>query len=169
MRPLLFLDVDGVLNPDPPGPPDGYTIHHMRPAGYDGKHDKPLHVRLNRAHGALLQALPYDLVWATSWGADANTWIGPHLDLPELPVVSFPPSLGRTVRADRLWISYKTATLTAYAAGRPFAWVDDEITPLDNRWVREHRQTPALLHWVPPHTGLTDADFATLTEWAKSL
>ena len=57
----------------------------------------------------------------------------------------------------------------AYAGGRPFAWVDDEQSPADTRYVRAHHPGPALLHHVDPRIGLRDADFAALAEFRTSL
>ncbi|NEE14742.1 hypothetical protein G3M58_50780, partial [Streptomyces sp. SID7499] len=42
-------------------------------------------------------------------------------------------------------LHWKTRTLAAWADGRPFIWVDDEITEADQDWVSTHHPTPALL------------------------
>ncbi len=63
-------------------------------------------------------------------------------------------------------IHWKTAALVAYAAGRPFAWVDDEIGADDRAWVAAHHPGRALLHRVDPRRGLTATDYETLTAWA---
>jgi hypothetical protein len=42
----------------------------------------------------------------------------------------------------------KTRTLTAWAGGRPFAWVDDEISDADIEWVSAHHHGRVLLHPV---------------------
>jgi hypothetical protein len=51
---------------------------------------------------------------------------------------------------------------------RPFVWVDDEITDLDEAWVSAHHRGPALLHRVDSKLGLTDPDFALLVEWLRT-
>ena len=48
--------------------------------------------------------------------------------------------------------------LVDWTAGRPFIWVDDEITDADRSWVTTHHDGRALLHHVDPRHGLTDAD-----------
>ncbi|MEV4415736.1 HAD domain-containing protein [Catellatospora sp. NPDC049609] len=168
-RPLLFLDVDGPLNPyaaKPSRRPEGYLTHRMAVAsesGYDahGRRRKPLRVWLNAAHGPRLLALPYDLVWATTWADEANEWIAPVLGLPELPVVAWPQSC--QAGQDRL--HWKTRALVDWADGRDFAWVDDELTDTDAAWIGAHHPGRALPYRVDPRHGLRDDDFAALTAW----
>jgi hypothetical protein len=165
-RPLLFLDVDGPLNPyaaKPERRPDGYTTLRVprfwEPAG-------TLRVWLDPAHGPKLLALDYELCWATTWQAQANQWIGPMLGLPELPYVAFGSVLLKE-RPDG--VHWKTAVVAEYAAGRPFAWVDDELGEADQAYLADHHRGPALLHHVNPRIGLRDQDFAALAGFAESL
>ncbi len=65
-------------------------------------------------------------------------------------------------------VHWKTRALVAWAAGRPFAWVDDEITEPDRRWVAAHSPARALLHRVDPQRGLTEADFTALEAWLRA-
>jgi hypothetical protein len=58
-------------------------------------------------------------------------------------------------------------TLVRWAAGRTFAWADDEVTSIDRAWVAVHHPGQALLHRVDPATGLTDADYLTLGQWLR--
>jgi hypothetical protein len=55
--------------------------------------------------------------------------------------------------------------LARWAAGRPFVWLDDEITDADRRWVAAHYQAKALLHGIDPYVGFTKADFALIRRW----
>lgn len=165
--PILFLDVDGPLNPRPTrhNKLATYQLHQMRPIGWDDERMQPLPVHLNRSHGSALMSLPFELVWATSWEHEANELIGPHLGLPKLPVVEFP----KTRKRSDIRLYWKTETLVGYAAGRPFAWVDDEITLFDREYVASRHDGYALLRWIDPIVGLTDEDFALLREWAVTL
>ncbi|MFE6126766.1 hypothetical protein ACFQ6Q_00615 [Streptomyces sp. NPDC056437] len=172
-RPLLLIDVDGPLNPHAANPnkrPHGYVTHRMRPTGWDSPHRKPLRVWLNRTHGPALMALPYQLVWATAWEAEANEWIGPHLGLPELPHIDWPQPGERiadpSIPAGLHW---KTLRVVEYAAGRPFAWIDDEISLRDTDYIAANHDGPALLHRVSPRLGLLQDDFDTLAAWAATL
>ncbi|MFB8144791.1 hypothetical protein ACFC40_34690, partial [Streptomyces parvus] len=64
-------------------------------------------------------------------------------------------------------LHWKTRTLVARAAGRPFVWVDDEITGTDRSWVAVHHPGPALLHRVEPRQGLRGSDYAVLDAWLR--
>jgi hypothetical protein len=64
-------------------------------------------------------------------------------------------------------LHWKTRPLVSWAAGRPFVWVDDEITDADRSWVAAHHPAQALLHRVDHQVGLTEGDFAVLEEWLR--
>ncbi|MQY24256.1 hypothetical protein [Nocardia macrotermitis] len=64
-------------------------------------------------------------------------------------------------------LHWKTRTLVTFAAGRPFIWIDDEIRPLDESWVRTNHPGRALLHRVVSGSGLQATDFPTLTNWLR--
>ena len=156
-RALLFLDVDGPLIPFGGA---GYRTHGTAPP-----HANPLLTRVDPGHGPLLAALPCELVWATTWLAEANECVAPRLGLPPLAVVEWPEPSEVDERAGLHW---KTRALVDWAAGRAFAWVDDEITDADRSWVAVHHRGCALLHRVDPRLGLTAADFTALDEWLRS-
>jgi hypothetical protein len=163
-RPLLFLDVDGPLIPY--GLPPGELPVYPGP-GCDDSH--PGLARINPEHGRRLAALSCELVWATAWEHEANEWVAPRLGLPRLAVVAWPPVPAAVEERDeRLGLHWKTRALVQWAAGRPFAWVDDEMTARDRAWVRAHHRGAALLHRVDPRRGLADGDFEVLAEWLRS-
>ncbi|MFF8670453.1 hypothetical protein [Streptomyces sp. NPDC015242] len=174
-RPLLFLDVDGPLNPYAARPerrPHGYTTLRVPRNNADeddrslSSRRRPLRVWLNPEHGRILFQLGFDLCWATTWMDDANRWIAPVLGLPALPFVDFGDALLKE-RPDG--VHWKTGPLVDYAAGRPFAWVDDEQSELDETYVIAHHQGPGLLHHVNPRVGLREDDFRALADYARSL
>ena len=169
VKPWLFLDVDGPLNPyaAPAGRlPRGYSLHRMRPASWPAA-NPDLPVWLDPGHGVHLGRLTahFTLAWATTWEDDANTMIGPLIGLPRLPVVYWPRGREQTETG----VFWKTAPLVRFADGAPFAWVDDEIRDEDRAYVARHHPAPALLHRVDPRTGLRGSDFAVLGEWARGL
>ncbi|WP_037610969.1 HAD domain-containing protein [Streptacidiphilus rugosus] len=164
LPPLLFLDVDGPLIPF-----GGPVPHRQVGPGEGAAAAHPLLARLDPTLGARLAGLDYELLWATTWGEDANAYVAPRIGLPPLPVLPWPePSETeeRDVRAGRHW---KTRPIVARATGRPFAWVDDEITHADRLWVAAHHDGPALLHRVDPRLGLTADDIGALRSWAAEL
>jgi hypothetical protein len=158
--PILFLDVDGPLLPfgeDPQRAPSAAAVDsHM--------------ARLTPEIGRQLAALPCELVWATTWEDEANAEIAPRLGLPRMRVVTWPEPSDEHEREDRWFgLHWKTRPLVDWAAGHPFAWIDDEITDADREWVAAHHSGPALLHHVESFRGLVDEDFAVLGNWFRAL
>jgi hypothetical protein len=170
-RPLLFLDVDGTLIPmagaQLPSTVDEWNATWQNPSN-------PHLATVTAAHGPRLMQMPCDIVWATAWMHDANRVIAPILGLPDLPVADLGALPGLD---DPAWseadeaaaLSWKTRALVALASGRPFAWVDDELTTVDRAWVSAHHAGPALLHRVDSSRGLTAADVTVLEDWFQSL
>ncbi|MFF6783599.1 hypothetical protein [Streptomyces sp. NPDC012510] len=160
-RPLLFLDVDGTLLP--------YGGKRLPSASEEGdgwqELSNPQLAKIDRTHGPRLRELPCDLRWATAWMEDANEVIAPLLGLPALPVVDLPEAEEDAAGL----LHWKTRALVRVAAGRPFIWVDDEITDRDRAWVSGHHEGLALLHRVDPGIGLTEADFAVLDDWLRDI
>jgi hypothetical protein len=159
-RPLLFLDVDGTLLPY------GTALLPSEPQAWDDWQSlpNPELAKLSRRHGPRLLALQCDLVWATAWMHDANEVIAPLLGLPQLPVADLPEA---PVEGQPDGLHWKTQALVNAAAGRPFAWVDDEITDVDRAWVCAHHSGQALLYCVDSLIGLTSADLAAIESWLQ--
>ncbi|RKE22647.1 hypothetical protein [Streptomyces sp. TLI_171] len=170
MLPLLFLDVDGPLIPFG-GDAAQHRVHLTeRRIREVIREANPLLTRLDPANGPRIAALPARPVWATTWMDEANACVAPLLGLPDLPVLDEPDGdTGPDGCPLPPQLHWKTAALVGYAAGRPFAWVDDEIGAADRAWVAAHHPGPALLHRVDPRVGLTEDDFAVLDAWLRSV
>lgn len=151
--PLLLIDVDGVLNPfAAPACPPGYTEHEF----FGG--EEP--VRLCAAHGPWLQELTtrFEIVWATAWGAEANRLLAPLLELPELPVIRFPPVPFHP--RDKL------PAVIRFSGRRPLTWIDDVFPTEAQTWAAK-RRIPTLLIGVDPAQGLTRPVVEQALQWAS--
>ena len=154
LRPLLLLDVDGVLNPYPECP-EGYSEYEFFPDD-----DEP--VRLAQVHGDWLRELDsyFTMVWATGWGADANRLLCPFYGLPELPMIPLPQG--------KYEPSVKVKRIEDYVGKRATAWVDDVVTEEFRRWVVD-RPYPTLLVEVDHEVGLTRDAVDQLIAWAEAI
>jgi hypothetical protein len=158
---LVFVDVDGVLIPFR-ARTAGADLRWSDNAGVAGEvGGNPLLDRLDPEDGRRLLALPGELVWASTWMAEANEVVAPRIGLPALLVVAWPDTDEHTPPG----VHWKTAPLIRWAAGRPFVWLDDEVTDADRRWIAAHHPQPALLQRVDPYHGLADEDLAAARRW----
>ncbi|MET8040516.1 HAD domain-containing protein [Micromonospora sp. NPDC005215] len=154
-RPVLLLDIDGVLSPyGTPHPPVGYSAHALFP-GEEA-------VRVNPAHGAWITeaSTVLDIAWATSWNDEANQLLAPLLHIAPLPVVTMPPPPFDPAE--------KIPRIAAYAQQRPLAWIDDLHPPQAHRWAAT-RISPTLLITADPATGLTRDAVDHVIAWAEAL
>jgi hypothetical protein len=161
-KPLLLIDVDGPLNPYASSNNSlrkGRVFRQYKLLGFK--------VWLTRWHGEELLKLTdvYDLVWCTTWEHDANNLIGPRIGLPDLPVIEFDKGWRLPTRGDGTY--FKTHEVASYVRGRPFAWVDDEVSEYDERYFKDVLEVPVLLRRVDPSVGLAEGDFTALREWAE--
>lgn len=151
-RPLLLLDVDGVLCPlgrDRPG------LVTARVGGEIVRYEQETPARLRRLGDA------FRLVWATSWEAAANDELGPVLGLPFLPFLRFDDEVD-------LGTSYKLPAIQRYVGERPFAYVDDDIGHDTLDWA-EARSQPSLILTIPADRGLQQDDVDALLAFAAGL
>ncbi|WP_093797100.1 hypothetical protein [Streptomyces sp. Wb2n-11] len=166
-RPLLFLDVDGPLIPFG-AMPQRYPNWATGPDPL-GAEANPLLTRISPEHGPRLAALSREMAWATTWMADANECVAPRIGPLRLAVVVWPEPSDTDDQDERNGLHRKTRALVEWAAGRPFVWVDDEVTDTDRVRGAAHHQEHALLHRVDPRRGLVDSDYAALESWLRRL
>lgn len=159
-RPILAVDVDGVLNAISRGePPEGWRD--TRALGF--------RIRYNPGHGTKLlvaaEETGAELVWCTTWESQANDCIGALLGLPELPWVPMEPGrAGLKFSEYRPFGVVKAIAMCTYAAGRPFCWLDDEPDAAD---ALRSCPAPHLVVQVAEHTGLQDKHLERARTWLR--
>jgi hypothetical protein len=155
VKPLLFVDIDGVLSLF------GFGSD-SRPPGSWLNVDGVVHLISATAAKHLHRlASRFELVWCSGWEEKANENLLALLSLPRpLPFLTFPAQEGA-----RHW---KLAAIDAHAGDRPLAWVDDAHDDACRDWAAA-RRAPTLLVATDPPVGLTDAHVAALERWAATL
>jgi hypothetical protein len=154
-KPLLFVDIDGVISVfgfKPTAPPAGAWLN------VDGVP----HLISATARGHLLAlARMYDLVWCSGWEEKADEHLLPVLGLPARP----PFLTFSVVPGTAHW---KLDAVDRHAGDRPVAWIDDTFDESCHAWAAA-RQAPTLLVATDPAIGLAAEHVARLEAWARCL
>ncbi|HEY6397516.1 MAG TPA: hypothetical protein VIX82_08700 [Solirubrobacteraceae bacterium] len=155
IRPLLLVDVDGVISLfgfDPKRPPAGRWL------SVDG-----IPHYLSTTAGDHLRELSavFELAWCTGWEEKANDYLPAALRLPwSLPHLSF----GAVAQAPRA--HWKLAEIDRFAGpDRAVAWIDDAHDHRCHAWAGA-RGAPTLLVGTDPAIGLTAEHVESLRRWA---
>jgi hypothetical protein len=160
-RPILAVDVDGVLLPFADTPPG---------AGWREVTIVGERVYCNPGHGARLLAIAREtgaeMTWHTFWGERANKRIASLVGLPQMPVIPMAPGF-----AGLKFSQYQASGITkakamlAYAGRRPFCWLDDEAA--DAVEVLSSHPVPHLVVEVDERTGLQDEHLERARTWLR--
>jgi HAD domain in Swiss Army Knife RNA repair proteins len=155
-KPLLFLDIDGVISLFGWGSaerPDG-SFHAI-----DGI---PHYLSAGAAEHLHELAGHFEPVWCSGWEEKANEHLPHLLGLPgPYPFLSF-DSVGPG------GAHWKLAAIERHAGERPLAWVDDSLSEECWGWA-SGRDAPTLLVATEPATGLTEREVGRLIAWAGGL
>jgi hypothetical protein len=191
-RPVLLLDIDGVLNlfPKPldlharvKGTASANSVereHDVHRVVLDAAQIHPYTVRIPADLPSLIAQLSehYDIHWYTMWNASANRVFAPLAGIPEFPhfqcdwiagEIAFEDAESPWWMRKHIWIA-KTPLIPGFVGSRPFLWIDDDSNEVDTMWLEAHPGVGNFqLITVPPHTGLTQAVVDEAIEWARSL
>jgi hypothetical protein len=161
-RPLILLDVDGVINAQASSAERGHRCFHD---GWEQVKVYPsfnnwLRIFYNPAIGPMIRELAREtgaeLAWASMWEDWANKCIGPLLGLPVLP---YAPAVD-----GRYTTGFKADTVVPWTQGRPFVWFEDEPGEIAQMTLRAQGQLHLPVH-VQEYHGLTEADIGLARRW----
>ena len=166
-RPLLLLDVDGVLSPLGSDPTTGTGMGTGGWTDWTDPETTGFFLPMSITMGKALADLPCDRAWLTTWQDDANTCIGPVLGWSALPVL--PRSTSGPVR--ERWWKLDAAVESLTHDPRPVVWIDDDLRS-HNRAARTALTAlgvPFLLVSPRRDVGLTNAQVNRITRWISDL
>lgn len=164
-RPVILLDVDGVLNAVPHWDPTarGFQDFKMKTCAtyYDITHSQQMADRLS--------ALDADIVWLTTWEDRANEWIAPLFGWPELPVI-----FGGEEWYRPGWWKSTVAEKFIGEDPRPFIWIDDDLrhaTPSELEWINWYDENGYKNLLVAPdtHVGITPFQIDCMEKFIEGL
>jgi hypothetical protein len=156
-KPLLFIDIDGVISLW------GFDTN-VRPAGAFHNVDGVMHFLSSDAGNHLLGLRDrFELVWCSGWEEKADDHLPYALSLPAgMPFLSFERNPGR---GHGHW---KLAAIEAYAGPRrALAWIDDAHDEACHAWAAR-RGAPTLLVTTTPAVGLSATHVDELNAWADA-
>ena len=181
-KPVLFLDVDGVLNSFGKSPWDLTVAHNV----FYAPHGMAYKIRTSTLIGKALMELDIEIRWLTTWRDDAPTHIAELAGLPRDLDVAFTHE-----QYDELlnnedpfaldWGSgtpWKLRTVLSFIReeqGRPFIWADDAAVPKDAKALATEVDFEGFD--IPPHLlirpdgdiGLTPEHIQEMREFLDSL
>ena len=171
-KPLLMIDIDGVISlfragPESSGAPQRIERSFEQIEGTFHSIDGMPHFLSSTAAAHLLALSPlFELVWASGWEEKADEHLPHLLGLPAaLPFLRFPQAAPGTQYTHGHW---KLESIGEYAAGRPLAWIDDMLSPACHEWAAARAEPTLLVQTVPEH-GLTSREAQLLEDWAQAL
>ena len=171
-KPLLLLDIDGVLNAFPNDAGLRYTRHTI-----DG-YRIHLHHEVRDMVSALAEA--FEIVWFTLWNHRASPGIGPHVGLAHAEHLTTSWERGWEAAAvagygdeaiSRLMYAKTPLLPQLMADGRPWVWIDDAHGRADADYLVAAGLDPRTFRLVgtDPEVGLMWDDVETALSFAHSL
>lgn len=189
-KPLLLLDIDGVLNLFPRAmsvkqrvkgdPYPEIRDHEVHVVRLSDEQEHPYRLRIATDVAVLIEQLVehFDIRWYTMWNEAANRVFAPLAGIPEFPVFECDWVEGRKTywasdapewMDKHVWIA-KTPLIEGHVGQRPFLWIDDDSEVVDTMYLEAHANVgPFQIITVAPHSGLTQAVVDEAIDWARSL
>ena len=171
-KPLLLIDIDGVISLFAPGldaldTSGGASGFGTSSAGRFALIDGIAHfLSATAGEHLLVLAERFDPVWCSGWEEKADEYLPHLLELPDSwPHLSFERSPGRS-RAH-----WKLDAIDAHAGARPLAWIDDALDDECFTWAAERaaRGSATRLVATDPTIGLQRRHVDELLAWAEGL
>jgi hypothetical protein len=155
-KPLLFLDIDGVISLF------GWSSSERPDGSFYAIDGIPHFLSAGAAEHLHALAQHFNPVWCSGWEEKANEHLPHLLGLPgPYPFLSF-DAVGPG------GAHWKLEAIERHAGERPLAWIDDSLSDDCHRWAAA-RPAPTLLVPTDPATGLTSHEVAALVAWASAL
>jgi hypothetical protein len=179
-KPVLLLDIDGVLNLFPDWVND---LPISRPtlkerANLSGN-IYGLNIPLDAADLIDQLSTEFDMRWYTMWNQHARSVFTPTAGIrQEFDHFTCDHMAGRDVLRSQgmqwfeetgIWIA-KTPLIPGYLGDRPFVWIDDDTSDVDRVWLEAQPGIgDHLLITVDPHEGMTQEHVHKALAWAQTL
>ncbi|MET0601862.1 MAG: HAD domain-containing protein [Baekduia sp.] len=154
-KPILLLDVDGVINCFGSIWTPEYNAEHFIGGGPCAVGDFQVHVR-HETPGLIRElAEAFEVVWCTAWMEEAHL-LKDLLGLPEEPWrhIEFTGWNGMLKQGGSWKLHHVAAWLEEFAPDRPAVWIDDDLGQPDLEWSKE-RSAQTTLFRPGPARGLT--------------
>ncbi len=149
-RPLLLLDVDGVL----------LIVRDALDDALDDALEVGPSLHADAPAWVAELAGVFDLTWATTWHDLANGLLAERLGLAPLPFVEF--------AMDHRALTPKLRSVIEFVGDRPCAWIDDDLHEDADTWAAG-RVVPTLLVHVASGEGMERGHVDRLLTWAAGL